>query len=315
MTLSNHHRYRSSNDRTAVIYDVVHHPDGSATTTCVDATTGTPFPVPLSSPGGVLPTEGDMWELSRDRGFWEFDRCIRLAPRQASPDTSPKDIISTLSKKGLIQDGFGTTWPTIYSDQLGSQVGEVKWFADEAVANGIDDRFWLKADGTAFNPKAYFKLYKVLSGGDTSSIPTTYSLPQIDLIPQDTGWYIEGIGGSGWNEDTSDANYHQDVQVRKEGRRAFIRGRLTTTAARGGSSPAFTIDTGYRPEAYEEFVVQGESGEVYVTFRSDGVVYVNCGSNSTALLANDWVDLDGITWNVSEADASWAPIQPFVCAA
>ena len=55
---------------------------GNKVALITDLRTNNQSTVPMSSPGRLNPQEGDIWQLTRDGGYWAFDRLVAKGPER-----------------------------------------------------------------------------------------------------------------------------------------------------------------------------------------------------------------------------------------
>jgi hypothetical protein len=162
---------RAADIRVAAVKDVYENDDGQMRVSMLDSDTGNSFEVPLTAPGGVFPRPGDTWLLSKDLGFWRFDRCLRLVTNEANPETSIAQVMDSLAARGLIMPTFGGgTDPE--APHL-AKIGEVRWFSYVP-----DAYWWPEADGATVNRAEYRELGAQISPGTTP----TFVLPEAPIL-------------------------------------------------------------------------------------------------------------------------------------
>lgn len=143
------------------------------------------FTIPMSAPGRITPQEGDIWQLSRETGYWAFDKLI--AKSQESVVSTMGQAMQVMTDLGLMEfvpeyRGYGDPSGAPVELPVGAHVGQIRWFFSDVVPAG-----WLKLDGSLYSRLRYRRLFNLWGTtygvGDGS---TTFGSPTMTPFVNDT---------------------------------------------------------------------------------------------------------------------------------
>jgi len=169
-------------------------PSGMKISLVTDLQTKGQFTVPSSAPGRINPQEGDLWQLSRETGYWAFDKLIAKGPEKVTSTMS--EVVQALQDLGLIEyipAHRGLSPDTAPLEMpYGAYIGEIRAFLSGTAPAG-----WLPADGSLQSRVRYRELFNMIgttySAGDND---TTFGIPDITgfpgatmLLQGNSAWY------------------------------------------------------------------------------------------------------------------------------
>lgn len=172
--------------------------DGMAS--LVEHSTVTPFDVPMSAPGGVLPVVGDQWVCTRDQGFYAFDQCLFTVQTKYNPHTNFRQVLGAIGARGVADPSFADA---VHPEAPHlAYIGEVRWFSFVP-----DPMYWVPASGQEVNRVEYRELaWKV----DPDGTSETFTVPYEAVDGSESGEYTPSLTGmvtGGLGSAANEANY------------------------------------------------------------------------------------------------------------
>lgn len=221
--------------------DIPNLPNSSGTLTALvtELTTGGQLTVPMSAPGRISPQEGDIWQLSREMGYWSFDKLISKGPEK---------VVSTMEEAFMAFEALGIVRydPSLRGTEAsiamppevprGAHIGQIRAFTGTIAPKG-----WLPCLGGAYSRRRYRQLFDLI--GETYGAgdgDTTFNVPTMYGLVRDVGGVLPGL--KPWN-----MGWGVLGAARRAGEAGFtLVSAGVETDIHGIGSPTYTINRRYK---------------------------------------------------------------------